>query len=232
MNEYFHGRDEIEKVACIVVSTNGNLPSAGRDAVSYGLLLSEKGYSINYYLDVSNKELRMIKHKMGDIPTYNRRLKKLPLKIKELSEKKEEVDLLVTISSHGWRRNGRDYINFRGKIVYDVDIQKWFKPLLKSSVRCLVLADTCHSGTMCEFTPSKLPIPKHINVVCISACDDDEYDRDDISDLYGFGGGLTTSFIDFVSLKSGSYDVCLLYKYVKNRMLKGSSTSVISYLLS
>lgn len=218
--------------AYIIASTSGDLPSAARDVVTYGLVFAQRGFHLHLYLDVSPSELQSIKRQLGDV-IIHQTLDTLPSELAAYKSMKGPIDLLVTISSHGWLSGVGEYIVFQGRQYSNTVISKWFTPLAgantlqknvpgrnispETSLQILILVDTCHSGHMTGFPRGGSQLPSTAKICSISACSDTEQDSDDISDQFGFGGGLTTAVVDFIGAKE-SFDINQLYNQCSERV--------------
>ena len=77
----------------------------------------------------------------------------------------------------------------------------------------LALIDTCHSETMLD-----LHHIKHPGLVAISACADTQSSMQDISQDFGYGGGLVCAFADYLKDKD-SINIKDLYTNVYKRLL-------------
>lgn len=160
-----------------------------------------------------------------DITVYNdlNDIDKLFIK-HNLSEGKEPADIFLAISAHGYQEYNRDstqvdkldeYFFFNGsKIIDDLMSEKLSK--LHYGVKMLALIDTCHSETMLD-----LHQIKHPGLISISACGDTQSSMQDISDDYGYGGGLVCAFADYLKENSSNKEIVIkdLYSYVYKRLL-------------
>ena len=141
---------------------------------------------------------------------------------KNSTQMDENTHLIFSISAHGYSKvvsrrssyelNGRtEFIRIRGDCVLDIELFQALYGPMKKSVKSLCLVDTCHSGTMLDleylstdgeiFRRSRTPLDQRPDSVCISACNDNEYAGEDISDYAGWGGKLTCQFLDYLSVK-------------------------------
>lgn len=138
-----------------------------------------------------------------------------------------ENNFIMCLSSHGYANGDNNYIIWNGCKVTDQQFHDVITNNISNSVHCFSLIDTCQSGTMLNlnyqtkdlisYKPENLS-DSILNIVCIGAVDDNEYDQDDISD-FGYGGGLTSSFIDF--MHNNICDVKTIrtfFIYYKNRI--------------
>lgn len=144
----------------------------------------------------------------------------------EQTIKKINNNFLFCLSSHGYALADKNYINWNGKKVTDEQFHDVLSLNMKKSLYCLSLIDTCQSGTMLNlnyqtkdlinYKPENLS-NSSLNIVCIGAVDDNEYDQDDISD-FGYGGGLTSAFIDFMKSNNETKTIKTFFLYYKNRV--------------
>lgn len=119
--------------------------------------------------------------------------------------KQASNDVLITLSSHGFAVGDKNFIKWNGKKIYDFELRRCIVNNIKNTLDCLILVDTCQSGTMfnlnyqtkdLKYYKPENPSDCKLNIVCIGAVDDSEYDADDVSN-YGFGGGLTSGLVDY-----------------------------------
>lgn len=150
--------------------------------------------------------------------------------------KMTKQNMLITISSHGYACRDNNYINWCEKTIYDQDLRDALIKNLNDNLNCLIFVDTCQSGTMfnlnyrtndlVNYKPENLSDCK-LDIICISAVDDYEYDQDDLSD-FGINGGLTSSFIDFINEKIGM-TIREFFVYHKNRVSVVGKNPVLSF---
>lgn len=157
--------------------------------------------------------------------------------------KNEYKNIFLSISCHGYtgikdyKNNETDgfneYIKINNTIILDDELYDIIK-IYKYNLHILV--DTCSSGTMFDlpyvFTNKNNYIKENDNItnllnqniLCISACKDYQFNRDDISKL-GWGGGLTSKFIDNVF----KYNYCNICDLFNNNILVSSNICSIPY---
>ena len=84
--------------------------------------------------------------------------------------------------------------------------------LLKNSTaaQIIVLADMCQSGCFLNLNASS-DSSESPKIFCISACNANEFDQDDIS-VMGFDGGLTADLIDYLTM-SNVFNVSDFFQY-------------------
>lgn len=204
-------RPDAERVAYIVASTQGNLPSASRDVFSYTSTFSRLNFTINHILDTSDRltsDRRMLDLQANRLSS----LDALKDALLDISKVEHPLDLIITLSSHGWCGG---YIRFKQDTYRRNTFREWLAPLKNNKyVNGLILVDTCYSGTLIGLTASR-PTGQ-AKIASISACNDHERVSDDISDLFGFGGGLTSCVMDY--LKDKTLTVEDLYLYCRRRL--------------
>lgn len=233
-------RPGADKFAYICINTNPGLPSAARDAIAHGITFGKRGFKLNYYFDVNDREYNTIIAKLRDekLDLYaSRNLDELKVTLAKHAETKKETDIIVAISSHGYREaHIIDYIKFGGKAYMDTTIESWFEPLKSNQlIKCLILVDTCHSAHMCKFPYSGPDLPKEAHICSISACADQQSDMDDISSNFGFGGGLTSAVMDYLDTSSRlngseSFSINDLFIKCNERLLKAGVHPMLCWL--
>jgi hypothetical protein len=224
-------RQNSERHAYIIISTDGNLPSAARDAISHGIAWSRRGFKLHYYLDTSAIQQATIGSKLTEAKitaSISADIKELASELKTHSEAKSPIDIIVAISSHGYVTNPQssakdEFIKFKGRQIVNDTLLGWFTPLKgKAHIRCVVFIDTCHSGTMCNFpgtVADNAKLPKDVTVCSISACSVQQFDMDDISVQFGFGGGLTSALMDALGVKTThSLNIDDIFNAIRTRM--------------
>jgi hypothetical protein len=180
---------------------------------------------------------------------------------KTLKSIDDNADVIITLSSHGYANGSHNYFYFNNNLkscletesnngmIDDIQLHCVILNNLSSTVRCLILIDTCQSGTMMNLPYSTLQINNllgyletssnsnledHLEttsnkmVVCISATNDYQGDSDDISDL-GFDGGLSASFIDYFDKEDTSKTIIDFYNYHCQRVNPTGIQPVLSY---
>ena len=228
----------------IILINSFNLPSAIFDA-KHLIDLYENTIKLNHifvYVD-NNDNLNKIKNndskKKYDNITfcYANNKNNLITNLTALFNTFNVCDLIFSISSHGYANNDKNYIIYNGEHVFDYEFNTLIKNI-NHSVNCLVLIDACQSGTEMNLnykTTDLLHISNENisnntnNIVSISAVSDSQFDMDDISDL-GYGGGLTSAFIDYYLEKIDEH-LCIggFYKYYNKRSLGHHTQSILSF---
>jgi hypothetical protein len=127
-----------------------------------------------------------------------------------------DKQILLSISCHGYTSshnpnnktesdNKDEYICINNQRILDDDL---FNSVNIPNKQIFCLIDTCSSGTMLDL-PYVYDIQQNTsymenNLICkpeiftLSACKDTEYDSDSFSNIYGYGGGLTSVFLDYI----------------------------------
>ena len=145
-------------------------------------------------------------------------------------------NFILSLSSHGYANGDKNYIFWNRKKTYDYELKNCIDQNMKSNLNCFIIVDTCQSGTMFNlnyqtkdlitFKPENLS-QCALNIICVGAVDDTEYNQDDLSD-FGYGGGLSSSFIDFISEKIGD-NIRDFFIYHKNRVGQIGKHPVLSF---
>lgn len=145
-------------------------------------------------------------------------------------------NFIFSLSSHGYANRDKNYINWNRKKITDQQLHDIISNNIISTLHCLCLIDTCQSGTMMNLNyqtkdlvsyKSENPSNSKLNIVCIGAVDDNEYDQDDISD-FGYGGGLTSAFIDFMNNSNNDKTIKIFFIYYINRIAPLNHHPVLS----
>lgn len=143
--------------------------------------------------------------------------------------------LFLLYSGHGYGGNTKESIRMlNGDIVTDVEFQRLVFNGLKPTIKCFCLIDSCHSGTMLnsEFVNGKFqPNVKDYKVDCVvlTACNTNELDADTIGFTEGFGGGLSSAFLDAVP--RFPFTIAESYSTIKSTLLKQRQHSSINWSL-
>lgn len=226
----------------IIVINSANLYSSICDAVNLIHLYSEKFVPRNIFVVINNanttsiieKKVNEKVHVTSDVKyiTSCNLVDDLALVIKSISN-----NFILCLSSHGYANGDKNYIIWNGRKITDQQFHDVLTNNMLKTLHCLSLIDTCQSGTMLNlnyqtkdlisYRPENLS-DSVLNIVCIGAVDDNEYDQDDISD-FGYGGGLTSSLIDFMhSDTSSTKTIKTFFLYYKNRISVLSHHPVLS----
>lgn len=216
-------REQTKKYAYLVASTAGGLPSALSDAVIHIKIWSRLGFQVTLFLDA--KDTAQFRKRCELKVTIESDLATLKDRLQVHATTKEPTDLVLVFGSHGEVGARQISGTPQQKIVFDektysnFELGSWITPLQENTkVRLLGLIDTCHSGYMLDLSKRGLSLPKGVQVCSISACDHLQMDSDDISDDFGFGGGLTTKVADFLHGVTSSFSVQELYDYCRGQL--------------
>lgn len=148
--------------------------------------------------------------------------------------------LTLCVSSHGHASGSNNYIIFNGQKITDNDLNKAISSEMSQETNCLVIVDACQSGTEINLNYYTTDLKKYArenpsnstkSIVSISAVSDNEYVMDDIS-AYGFGGGLTSGFIDYYVEKkylASNLTIGGFYKYYCTRIKPTGNHSILSF---
>lgn len=103
--------------------------------------------------------------------------------------------------------NSHEYIRWGNEVFVDHEIRNCLFNSCSFPVSFLCLMDCCSSGTMLDLplvenytqktwtTENTWKITNDVKIVSLSACSDNQYDMDDLSDE-GYGGGLLSAWFD------------------------------------
>lgn len=137
--------------------------------------------------------------------------------IRELVSGFVSTTLCVVVSGHGYQcrddngdeLDGMDeYVRIRGRVVRDDHLRQCFVENTHRSVNVVLIADTCHSGTMFDLDwmwsgkawvpASKIrsPLPEPKRVVSVGACRDNQLEHCDVGHMVGYGGALCVHLIE------------------------------------
>jgi hypothetical protein len=187
-------RQNSKKYSIVICGTSG-LKSAIRDGHSLSTVMSERGFETILAIDSeSSNSIRTIEGVTKEIE----RIKKIG----------GDIDLFISISAHGYTSGrGSNYFYFGGKKVGRQIMRPWFNGLKYPNAQVLVLIDTCHSENMVGFQRRE-PIPSTatngsgssggggIHGLALAGCRQHQSLSEDTSDRFGYGGGLTSAFLD------------------------------------
>jgi hypothetical protein len=225
----------------IIIINSSDLYSSICDAVNLIHLYNNYFTMDNVYIITNNiGSKNLIENKMKDyVGKLNGKIhvNNADNLINALSEviKSVKNNFILSLSSHGYANGDRNYINWNGSTIMDQQFHDTISSTMNSNLQCLALIDTCQSGTMLNlnyqtkdlvsYMPENLS-DSTLNIICIGAVGDNEYDQDDISD-FGYGGGLSSSIIDFVAEGIGR-TISEFFIYYKNRILTVGHHPILS----
>lgn len=183
----------------IAVALHANGPSSYRDAT--------------HIVDLSSKKWPGSQHVISDkkgVGLYVSTKTELLGTISHIVRTTPDHDILFTLSSHGYTNAKDQFVRIGRDVVLDHELRAALYSEMQDDVLSLCLIDTCHSGTMLDlpfistdgviFQKDRLAAPCVLKPFsfCISACGDRELAGEDISDFYGFGGKLSSQFLDYL----------------------------------
>lgn len=253
-------RPNTHKYIFIIVGSS-NLPSGKRDAYAYIVKFSRLGFHPYVCIDSDKEYLWIVKrlidngyqiavNRLNDLDTLQRRLN-------DVSESKNNCDIVITISAHGFSSSARkssggccNFFNFNNIKVDEKTLRNFYKPFEKNPRKDYILTfiDTCHSGNMVGFNRF-VPISdsnegKEIelksnssavgitsNIISIAGCSQNQSLSQDISQEFGYSGSLTCAIMDMI--KDEPFSVNELASYAYGRIINlGSHVTVNQISLS
>jgi len=126
-----------------------------------------------------------------------------------------ELSLYMHISGHGYQcrdigsldeQDGYDEYVVLGsqERMKDDELNILLRQGVPKSCRLRVSIDTCHSGTLCDFSYENNvfnlhSVPFFSDALSVSACADNELDNCDVGDVVGYGGVLTIHMLEVPS---------------------------------
>jgi hypothetical protein len=232
-------------VSAIIILNTYNLCSSISDGINLIRLYNEKFEIKNIDIITDNQHvLFLLEKKIKFYRNMNIRIQCASANnfisifssvIKSMTE-----NFIINISSHGYcKEDDHNYIIFNGTIINDYDFNNILTNNMNSELYCLALIDACQSGTMFNLNYKTKNLidysienmsDSQLNIICIGAVDVQEYDMDDISEL-GFGGGLTSAFLDYYYEKKevNPLDIKKFFLYYKNRINDLEKHPVLSF---
>lgn len=218
----------------IIIVNSANLYSSICDAVNLIHIYCEIFKPVNIFVISNNKETtatveKKVKDKLFGLVTSNVKYITSCGLIDDMVQTIKSINnnFILCLSSHGYANGDKNYIMWNNHKITDQQFHDILTNNMLKTLHCLSLIDTCQSGTMLNlnyqtkdlvvYKPENLS-DSILNIVCIGAVDDTEYDQDDISD-FGYGGGLTSSFIDFIHNDANDIKtIKTFFVYYKNRI--------------
>ena len=145
--------------------------------------------------------------------------------------------IIILLSGHGYsvRDNDGDEIDGRDEAInvgYQIlDDLIYTNIVKKLNCKAILLADTCHSGTMFDLpyiydgnktiTGTKRKDIFNNMILSLSACGDNQLSMCDIGDKTGFGGSLTTSLLNIDNIMDRLLEFNIdkeFYSLIQNRL--------------
>lgn len=218
-------RQESERYIFSIGGTSG-LGSAKRDVYAYLSRFSKLGFKPYMCID-SDRDAMYVEQMLSKEQIQVSRVEsisKLVEHIHQLAKKENPVDICITISAHGYGGKGNNYFHFKGRMVSAPMIREWYRPFETKGTlhRVITLIDTCHSGNMTNFqriVPMVPEVELRNPIITISGCSPYQSLAEDISDEYGYGGGLTCAVMDCLKDVKGSFDLKTLAEYCYGRII-------------
>jgi hypothetical protein len=108
-------------------------------------------------------------------------------------------DIVISISAHGFNSGKNNYFYFNGSKIDKTVMKGWYRGFKGTKNRVITLIDTCHSENMVGFSKKGLSQKQTdgtFKPIVFSGCGLNQSLMEDISDEYGYGGGLTSAFLD------------------------------------
>ena len=208
------------KIIGIIIALHANGNSSYRDANNLSKLIGEKWEGSKCVIISDKKDVgeHYVKSKADFLGVLSKT-------VKQYSDK---YDILFTISAHGYTTGKDQYIRVGRDIVLDHEIRDAFYIEMKDMCTSFCLIDTCHSGSMLDLPWQSVdgnvfkstgekwnPAINKPFSYCISACNNNEYAGEDISDYGGWGGKLVCAFLDYVNTHK-KLDMKQFFLFVRN----------------
>jgi hypothetical protein len=198
-------RDNVKGILIAICGTQG-LPSSKRDGYALSDCFAKLGFQTYVFIDNRN-DGDWIKDRKRDVNVLSN-LSLLPALLNKF--KGETYDIVITVSAHGYSRGGSHFL-FDGRRISKSVMRPWYKGFEKSKCRVLTLLDTCHSENMTGFPKSGMSDNRGrslqqqqdgtFNPMTFSGCRINQSLMEDVSNEYGYGGGLTSAFLDIIEGK-------------------------------
>lgn len=242
MNAYNKFPADNTKKRAIIMVNSDNLVSATFDGIHLSKLFNDILHFDNINILANAQDsLDKIKAKTGEYKNITLTLcktKSVLLSNLSLLLNNDE-NIVFVMSSHGYAHGDTNYIKYMGELIYDYEWNKTIQTSLHENAHCLTLVDACQSGTELNLNYKTSDLitysyeNKNVNntkkIICISSVSDTEYDEDNVSEL-GFGGGLTSAYIDYCyEHKNNIMTIHDFFIYYQNRMKKCGKHSLLSF---
>jgi hypothetical protein len=204
-------RDNVKGILIAICGTKG-LASSKRDGYAVSDRFTKLGFQPYVFID-NRKDGEWIKKSFKNTnPTKSIDvLNDLSLLSKLMNKfKGGTYDIVITVSAHGYSSGGSHFY-FNGRSIGRSTMRPWYKGFEKSNCRVLTLLDTCHSENMTGFQKRGITDSRGnslqqqqdgtFNPITFSGCRINQSLMEDISNEYGYGGGLTSAFLDTIEGK-------------------------------
>lgn len=225
-------RESTKKIQIVICATQG-LASAKRDAYALTTVMQRLGFRTFILID-SNSDIAWLKQKFGknDKIRYMDSMTQVGQIFNFIKKRKEPYDIFVSISGHGFLGAGSSYFIFAGQTIDKNVMRPWYVGLENTKHHVFTLIDTCHSGNMVGFQKinprefrglgeSQLWTP-----MALAGCSATQSLMQDISTEFGYGGGLTSAFLDAIG--EGPFDLNAVASQCCARLLHLGCHSVLS----
>ena len=204
-------RKNSRKLLFAIAATSG-LPSSLRDAHAWIDKYTKAEFETYLVIDGNAEKVT------SKVKTTVITLDDIPVILNKIG-KEIPHDIIISISGHGYSPG---YFIFSGRRIDKKTIRKWFRGIENSVHKIFLFIDTCHSANIPGFQSDEIG-----NVTAVAGCRNSQSLMQDISSDYGYGGGLTSAFMDNVS-EDGSFDIVELNKKLCARIIKLGAHVTIS----
>lgn len=216
-----------DRIHISICGTQG-LKSARRDA--YAMSTSMKRLGFKSLIAIDNfDDVEWLKSKLSEAKITTN-LDSVTQTLDHIRKSRVPTDVLISISAHGYTSGpGSNYFIFDGRRVDRKIMRPWFDGFDSRLHHIIVIIDTCHSGNMIGFQRPGLCLSDgHIaSPITLSGCRQSQCLMEDISDEFGYGGGLTAAFVD--AIKSGvPFNLSEVADCCKSRIAKLGATTVVT----
>lgn len=210
-----------------ICGTQG-LKSTRRDA--YAMSISMKRLGFKSLIAIDNfDDIEWLKSRLPEVKTTIS-LDHVTQTLDLIRKSSVPTDVLISISAHGYTSGHQsNYFIFDGRKVDRKIMRPWFEGFDSRLHHIVVIIDTCHSGNMTGFQRHGLCLAdgQIASPITLSGCRQTQCLMEDISDEFGYGGGLTAAFVD--AIKSGiPFNVGAVADQCKSRIAKLGATIVVT----
>lgn len=214
------------------------LKSAKRDVYAYASFFSKHGFHPYICID-DPKDLQWVverlKHEGIESYSVVDGFASIAHHLHDIAQATHPCDVIMTVSAHGFGGTQTNFFMHHGVRIDGAILRQLYKPFEATNNcihRVVTFIDTCHSGNMTNFQHA-VPVTEAVSdikgsIVAIAGCTPTQSLMEDISDQYGYGGGLTAAILDGLKdIKGDAFDLNVLAEYVYGRVLKlGAHVSV------